>query len=189
MAVPPERHVDARVVRTRNEVLRTALAVLIEDGWEAVTHSRLAKIAGYSRTTLYTHWPTRTVLLRDAFTRLEQTHHEPTGSLRADLIAELTAFRTAIEDQHIDRALAVLVDLTTSAPEMIDVRDAMVVEGEAVLRALLSPVAHGADLEAAVSMLAGAVLYAAMLYGSPPTDHVIAHAVDITLAGLGRNVA
>jgi DNA-binding transcriptional regulator YbjK len=46
MAVPPERHVDARVVRTRNEVLRTALAVLIEDGWEAVTHSRLAKIAG-----------------------------------------------------------------------------------------------------------------------------------------------
>jgi hypothetical protein len=97
--------------------------------------------------------------------------------------------RTAIEDQHIDRALAVLVDLTTSAPEMIDVRDAMVVEGEAVLRALLSPVAHGADLEAAVSMLAGAVLYAAMLYGSPPTDHVIAHAVDITLAGLGRNVA
>ena len=54
---------DARVVRTRNDVSRAALHVLTEQGWDAVTHAHLARTAGYSRATLYKHWPTRTDLI------------------------------------------------------------------------------------------------------------------------------
>ena len=48
---------DARIVRTRADVDRTALAILVEEGLEALTHARVAERAGYSKTTLYRHWP------------------------------------------------------------------------------------------------------------------------------------
>lgn len=188
MADQDEAHqpVDARVVRTRNDVLRAALDVLIDEGRDAVTHQHLAQVAGYSRVTLYKHWPTRAHLLRDAFRRLRDAqHHTPTGHVRTDLIEELTVFRTAIEERRIDRALAVLAELAATHPEMTEVRDEVVSDGERVLRGLLAPTLHGPKLEAAILMLSGAILNAAMMHGRPPPDDVIAAAVDIVLAAAG----
>lgn len=174
---------DARVVRTRNDVLRAALDVLIDEGRDAVTHQRLAQVAGYSRVTLYKHWPTRADLLRDAFGGLREAHHHtPTGDVRTDLIGELTTFRSVIEERRIDRALAALAELAASHPELNDVRDEVVRNGERVLRGLLAPALQGPKLEAAILMLSGAVLNAAMMHGAPPEDDVIAAAVDIVLA-------
>ncbi|HYN56665.1 MAG TPA: helix-turn-helix domain-containing protein [Motilibacterales bacterium] len=86
--------VDPRVVRTRNDVLPVAVRVLVDEGWEAVTPSRVAKEAGYSRATVYAHWPERMDLLRDAFAHYgEMPHYEPTtGDPRADLRGELRSF-------------------------------------------------------------------------------------------------
>jgi AcrR family transcriptional regulator len=174
--------VDARVVRTRNDVLRAALDVLIDEGRDAVTHQRLAQVAGYSRATLYKHWPTRADLLRDAFEGLRDArHHTPTGDARTDLIAELTTFRSVIEERRIDRALAALAELAASHPEMNAVRDEVVSAGERVVRGLLAPTLHGPRLEAATLMLTGAILNAAMMHGRPPEDDVIAAAVDLVL--------
>jgi AcrR family transcriptional regulator len=164
--------------RRRLRGLRAALDVLIDEGRDAVTHQRPAQVAGYSRATLYKHWPTRADLLRDAFGGLRDAHHHtPTGDVRTDLIAELTAFRSAIEHRRIDRALAALAELTASHPDMADVRDEVVSDGERVLRGLLAPTLHGPKLEAATLMLAGAILNAAMMHGRPPADDVIAAAV------------
>jgi AcrR family transcriptional regulator len=178
----PQR-VDARVVRTRHDVLRAALDVLIDEGRDAVTHQRLAQVAGYSRVTLYKHWPTRADILREAFGGLREAHHHtPTGDVRTDLIGELTTFRTVIEQRRIDRALAALAELAASHPELADVRDEVVSAGERVLRELLAPRLQGPELEAAILMLSGAILNAAMMHGHPPADDVIAAAVDIVLS-------
>jgi len=177
----PQR-VDARVVRTRHDVLRAALDVLIDEGRDAVTHQRLAQVAGYSRVTLYKHWPTRADILREAFGGLQEAHHHtPAGDVREDLIGELTTFRTVIEQRRIDRALAALAELAAADPELADVRDEVVSAGERVLRELLAPRLQGAELEAAILMLSGAILNAAMMHGRPPADDVIAAAVDIVL--------
>src|ERR1700760_5146808 len=103
-AGPP---VDARVIRTRNDILRATLDVLISQGLDGLTHPHLAEVAGYSRATLYNHWPNRTALLRDAFSyRGAGEHSTPTGDLRSDLIAELTMFRTEMERHRLERAPA-----------------------------------------------------------------------------------
>jgi len=181
---------DARVVRTRNDILRAAIDVLTAEGPDAVTHHRLAEVAGYSRATIYKHWPTRDALFVDAFTyRPSGEHHVPTGDLRADLIAELTMFRRGMERHRLDRALAALAALTTSIPELAGVRDKLVAEGERVLLQLLAPVAHGAELEAAMRMLSGSVLQTALLHGELPGDDVIAATVDLLLRGLGARPA
>ena len=177
--------VDARILRTRNDVLRIALQVAIERGWEAVTHPTVAALAGYSRATLYNHWPTRTDLLRDAFLRLgDIPHPAPTGELRADLITELTSFRDAMRDRQLDRALAVLVDLAGSDPAMQQVRDRVVADGERAVRALLKPIAGRKQVDIAALLLCGALVQTALLHGRQPEDRQIAAAVDMVLAGL-----
>jgi len=177
---------DPRVRRTRADVLRTALDVLIDEGRDAVTHPHLAHASGYSRATLYKHWPTRADLVRGAFTRLaDAEHHTPTGDLRSDLIAELTMFRLGMQRHRLDRALAVLADLAASMPELAELRDHLVVEGEQVLRSLLAQVLTGPELEAAALMLSGAVLHSALMHGRLPDDAVITAAVDLVLRAAG----
>jgi AcrR family transcriptional regulator len=178
---------DARVVRTRDDILRAAVDVLTTEGLDAVTHHRLAEVAGYSRATIYKHWPTRDALFVDAFSyRASGEHSVPTGDLRTDLIAELTMFRRGMERQRLDRALAALATLSTSVPELAAVRDRLVAEGERVLLELLRPAAQGAELEAAMRMLSGSVLQSALLHGYLPSDEVIAATVDLLLRGLGN---
>src|ERR1700712_6093017 len=98
---------DARVLRTRADVARAALEVLTKEGSESVTHARVAELARYSKTTLYTHWPARIDLITMAIEALgEMPHHQRTGDLRADVIAELKVFRRGILDLGLDRVLA-----------------------------------------------------------------------------------
>jgi len=156
---------DARVARTRADVARASLDVLTTDGFDELTHARVARIAGYSKTTLY-------------------THHTPTGDLRADLIAELHAFRVAINDLGLDRVLMVLAQWGASVDEIARIRTELVTDGEHIARRLLSQVVEGVRLEAAVSMLSGVVVCPTLMYGSPPDDITVEHAIDILLAGL-----
>lgn len=182
--------VDARIIRTRHDVLRTALQVAIEQGWEAVTHPTIAAQAGYSRATLYNHWPTRADLLRDAFLRLGDIPHPvPTGEVRTDLIAELISFRDAMRDRQLDRALAVLIDLSVSDPVMQEVRDRVVADGERAVRALLKPIAGRQRVDVASLMLCGVLVQTALLHGREPKNREIAEAVDTVLAGLRGNSA
>ena len=174
--------VDARVIRTRNDILRATLEVLTSEGLDGLTHPHLAEVAGYSRATLYNHWPSRTALLRDAFTyRGAGDHSTPTGDLRADLIAELTMFRAEMERYGLDRALAVLAAVTAFTPELAEVRDQLVTDGERVMRQLLATAFTGTELDAAVLMLTGTVINSAVVHGQLPSDAVIAAAVDLVL--------
>lgn len=180
---PPS--VDPRVLRTRNDVLRAAIGVLFEEGWEGVTHAHVARLAGYSKATVYTHWPSRAALVRDAFTMFgDMPHYPPSGDLRGDLVKELLSFKRGMVEYRLDRALAILSDLTHSVPELLEVRDKLVADGERTFREVLAPVLQGAELEAATLMLCGAVLHSALLHGQPPADDVIASTVDLLLRGL-----
>lgn len=177
---------DARVARTRADVARAALQVLRSDGFDDLTHARVADRAGYSKTTLYTHWPSRLDLLRlalDALGRLP--HHQPTGHLRADLIAELTAVRGSLADLRLDRVLCGLADGTVGADAAL-LRDRITAEAQRGLRALLAQRFAGARLDAALSMLTGVVACPSLTVGAPPDDAALAESVDMLL-GTGED--
>lgn len=178
--------VDPRVLRTRNDVLGAAIRLLLDEGWDAVTQPRVARAAGYSKATVYAHWPERADLVRDALARFgDMPHHEPTGDLRADLIGELVSFREGMIRHRLDRVLAVLAERSPAVPELVEMRTAFVADGERPMRERLATVLSGARLEAATVMLCGLVLDAALLHGTPPADDVIEAAVDLVLHGIG----
>lgn len=174
---------DARVARTRADVSRVALQVLTEEGADAVTHAHVAELAGYSKTTLYTHWPSRVDLILLALDAMgEMPHQEPTGDLRADLIGEIRIFRQVVRDYRLDQILAVMAQWA-SVDEMAQVRDRINGDGQKPIRGMLAEVFRGNELEAAISMLAGVVACPTMMFGSVPDDDVIEAAVDLVLRG------
>lgn len=180
---------DGRVIRTRADVSRTALDVLVNEGSDAVTHARVAELAGYSKTTLYSHWPSRFALLKTALEALgELPHQQATGDLRADLIGELTMFRQAVVDQHLDRVLSAMAQWA-SVETMAEIRDALNTEAQRPIRAMLETAFDGARLEAAISMLAGVVACPSLMFGAVPDDDVIEAAVDIVLDGVKTECA
>lgn len=176
---------DARVSRTRADVARAAFAVLTEEGADALTHAHVAEIAGYSKTTLYTHWPSRAELIALALDAIgELPHREPTGDLRADLIGELHAFRQAVREYRLDQIVAVMAQWA-SIDELAAVRDRINSDGQRPIRGMLGEVFSGDELEAAVSMLAGVVACPTLMFGELPQDPVIDAAVDLVLRGRG----
>lgn len=173
---------DARVIRTRADVARTALDVLTKEGADALTHARVAEVAGYSKTTLYTHWPSKADLVATALDALgDMPHQEPTGDLRADLIGELKMFRKAVLDHQLDRVLAAMAQWAT-VDAMREIRDTLNTNAQRPIRTILGTSFDGADLEAAISMLAGVVACPALMFGTVPDDDVIEAAVGVVVA-------
>ena len=174
---------DARVSRTRADVARAALEVLTTDGSDAVTHARVAEIAGYSKTTLYTHWPARIDLIAMAIESLgDMPHHERTGVLRDDLIGELKVFRAGILEMRLDRVLSGMAEWA-SVEQMARIRNKVNTDGQHQMYEILGELFSGAALDAAVSMLTGVVACPAIMFGTVPDDSVIEAAVDVVLKG------
>lgn len=174
---------DARVSRTRADVARAALEVLTTDGSDAVTHARVAEIAGYSKTTLYTHWPARIDLIAMAIESLgDMPHHDRTGVLRDDLIGELKVFRAGVLDMRLDRVLSGMAEWA-SVEQMARIRQRVNTDGQHQMYEMLGEIFSGAALDAAVSMLTGVVACPAIMFGNVPDDAVIEAAVDVVLKG------
>lgn len=176
---PPDGGEDVRVARTRADVARAALDILTGEGSEAITHARVAEIAGYSKTTLYTHWPARIDLITMAIESLGgMPHHERTGDLRFDVVEELKVFRKGILDLRLDRVLASMAQWA-SEEQMRQVRDKVNTDGQRQMYAMLGEIFSGAALDAAVSMLTGVVACPSLMHGTVPDDDIIEAAVDI----------
>lgn len=176
---------DARVARTRGDVARATLKILNGEGSEAITHARVAEMAGYSKTTVYTHWPARVDLITLAIESLgEMPHHERTGDLRVDLVEELKVFRSGIIELRLDRVLASMAQWA-SQEQVRELRDKVNSDGQRQMYAMLGEVFAGAQLDASVSMLTGVVACPSLMYGTLPDDDIIEAAVDMVLRSAG----
>lgn len=183
---PEEKAPDARVVRTQNDVLRAATDVLIEEGWDAVTQPHVARAAGYSKATVYAHWPERIDLLRDALGRFSATPHSyPTGDLRSDVLRELGAYRYAIREHRLDRVMVTLADKAMTNPEVVEIRDTFVADGERIIRSILGPYLEGKELDGALAILSGALLHRVLFFGVIPDDEELEAITDLVLTGTG----
>lgn len=188
MAPRGDDRTDPRVARTREDVPRAAYRILVDEGADAVTHAHVAQAAGYSKATVYAHWPTRADLVHAALSLMTDVDHAAvTGDPRADLIGQMSGFRAMMRERGTDRALGAMAELSAAAPELAELRERVAAEGERVMRDVLAGVTDGAELEAAALMLNGAVLYSAMLHGGPPDDDTIATIVDVVLRGVSPN--
>ncbi len=176
---------DPRVRRTKRDVVRAAAEILVESGWAAVTHAAVADRAGYSKATLYNHWPDSTDLGRAAFLEACPAQaYTPTGDLRTDLIGDLHAFGTVLADDHLGRVLAALAERAPQDPVIAELLHGFVTDGSSQLVRILTDHGHdAADAETVRDLLAGAVVFRVVLRRLPPSPDFVESVVDHALAG------
>ncbi|MFC2153638.1 TetR/AcrR family transcriptional regulator, partial [Actinomycetota bacterium] len=58
--------VDPRIERTRTVVMRTAIDIVAERGFQGASIDAIAQRSGVARSTIYRHWPDKSDLLLEA---------------------------------------------------------------------------------------------------------------------------
>ncbi|MEM9134231.1 MAG: TetR/AcrR family transcriptional regulator [Actinomycetota bacterium] len=175
MATPDpsaSRPLDARAVRSRAAILAAGVELLSTEGWSAITHQRVAEVAGVGRATVYRHWSEPGELVHDvlehalALEAYEVTHN---GSTRDDLIAELAALAAAVNEGLTHDVIATLVQRSTTDDRLrafnarmsrLARRGVWQVVQAATERGELDP---GLDETTASAMLIGPLVYVRML--------------------------
>jgi len=174
---------------TRTAILNAARQVLFDEGWEALSHQRVAEVAGVGRATVYRHWPQRVQLLQDACSlEVLVMHAEPSGDLRADLLGELEAMRHELQVRRAGRVLIALADRALWEPEIAEVKRRFVGEGLSALRTILETATRDGRLDASVDInqslagLAGAIVYRQLILEQDLTKRMVERVVDDFLA-------
>jgi AcrR family transcriptional regulator len=186
--VPPPR--GPGVARTRATILRAARCLLFDEGLEALSHRRVAELAGVGRATVYRHWPDRVRLLRDACaTEMGAIHTTPTGELREDLLAELEVLRVALAELGVGRVLVSCADRGPWEPELAEAKTALVREGVSTIRAILVAaqlrglLGPDHDVDEAVSRVVGPIAFRYLALDQVIPSEAVEREVDAFLVG------
>jgi AcrR family transcriptional regulator len=197
MTVDVGAPVDARVRRTQELALSSARELMVEEGWAALTHARVAERSGVGRATLYRHWPTTSDLATATVASFPEFRQStPTGDLRHDLAVELKSLRTVLRSGPLRPLFVSLINMATFRPEFVAIRNALHEERTTVIRGVLGGAIKRGELPPRtevtelIAALAGPIFYDALVVGGTTTDHRIERSIDAVLdaARSGRYV-
>lgn len=185
---------DPRVVRTRGAVRDAARQILRSEGIEAVTHQRVAQVAGVGRASIYRHWPDRTQLIIDALTGAahDLDAWRSSGDLETDLTAELSRLQAILNDSPYVADLVALIGRAEWDADLRQLKAQLLAQGKGGLHRALehaaarSDLAAGTDLDDAVASLAGSLFYQRILADRRITDAFVAWVVDGFLRGRSK---
>lgn len=174
---------DPRIARTRRDVVAATTALLLDEGWDAVGHAEVARRAGYSKATVYAHWPTKLDLIRASIDQIcdDAGHPRATGDLRADLRDSLADFANDLTVGHLDRLLAGVVERANHSPIVGELRARLYETGTRALRGILAAHLHPDDVDPSLTLLTGAVLVQVTFEGREASAAVIDDLIERVL--------
>ncbi len=174
---------DPRVARTRQHVLDTARALLVEGGPTALTHTALASRARVSRQTLYRYWPTPEDLVADMVRRRVALPAEP-GTGVADVVGSyVRSLAAAFADPAVHGAYALLMAAAVADEAMAGVLHEVKENRRAALNDQLAPWGATVSTEE-FAMVVGPVIYLVFVAHRPVGEDVVQMVVRDAVARL-----
>ena len=180
---------DPRASRSHAVALDVARTVLVEEGWDALTHVRVAERSGLHRATIYRHFPTTMDLLYEVFAQeRDRLRFVSSGDLETDLIAALSIMGREFAGDF-GRVLCALIDRADRSPEIRELRAARGKEVLEPIRGLLrSGVERGElvpdlDPNLSVSQLVGPIAFRRLISDEPITPDFVTAVVEGFLRG------
>jgi AcrR family transcriptional regulator len=190
----PARRGRPRSEAARLAILQTTEQLLEDVGFDALTIEDVAQVAGVGKATIYRRWPTKGLLVFEAFGKefLLQQPPPDTGTLRGDLLAALRGWIRTVNGTVAGRTLAGLIAEVQRDPALGDAwRDRFVrpvrdqhrmLVARGIGRGELSP---RADPEVLLDLVFGPA-YHRLLQSHLPLDDYFAQAViDVIISGAG----
>jgi AcrR family transcriptional regulator len=184
---------DPRVARSRAAVLEATVALLGEVGHRGTTVEAVAERSGVAKTTIYRHWPTRAMLLFDAFHSLiDMDQPALSGDVRTDLVGLAKGLARKLRDPQWSGLMTTLTDAAQTDEELAELSATFTRSRREVARQVLErgvasgQLREGADTAEAASLVGGALFYYRMMLREPATDADVERLVDLVLDGLRR---
>lgn len=181
---------DARIERTRSKVFTAVHRLLETEGLGSVTFGRVSRESGVSRTTLYRHWPTPSVLISDAWAKVAPSNViSRTPNLHDDLVELFLAVRDVVESSTMRRSLPVILVSAQRDPVISQLHaDFVSARRQPIVERLQIGVAErqlsaDTDPELLVDLLSGAIFYRQLLRREPTSDDDVRAIVAAVLAG------
>jgi AcrR family transcriptional regulator len=187
-------HVERRLGRPRDAgadeaILQAVLDLVAETGLPNLSMDAVAARAGVGKATIYRRWPSKGVLVVEAWRSLIAPVETPdTGSLRGDLLVLLTAVTAKAGTTAFDVLIQVAAAARTEPELAASLREYVACRRGPMREVLLRAQARGelrndVDLDALQDAVVGPLFYR-LLFGHAPIDAAFAeHVVDVVLAG------
>ena len=177
--------------RTRAAVLDAGARILFTDGWNQVTHVRLAERSGVARATIYRHWPTVEDLLVDVI--LSYPSPNPVGKLtgdtRTDLVSEIGNFARNLQRSRLHEIIVTAMErASTGSRQMQDMHSAITRISRGPVWAVVSAAIEAGELdprlseETAAAHALGPLLYLRLFNGDRVGRRQVESTVDAFLA-------
>jgi AcrR family transcriptional regulator len=163
--------VRPRSIEAHGKVLDAALQLFAERGIEATSMDAIAQASGVSKATIYNHWSDKEALLLEVMLMVNGLDREPedvdTGDIQLDLATVLARKPPDRFEAARNRMMPTLIAYSALHPEFGKAWRHRVMEPprqclKAILRRGISrgQLPHDLDLEAAMALLLGPMLYA-----------------------------
>lgn len=171
---------DPRVERTRKVVLDAARKLIVEEGQESVTPTRLVAETGVSRSTIYRQWTGPDDIVLEAIaTDTQQPPFEPTGDVREDLTKYLNLLRLGLNMPHT-KILAARIDRAEHDGGVSAMISGLNQERRTLMADILQH--DPEDFDAAHALIVGALFHQRFLAREPITDELIEYVVEAYIA-------
>jgi AcrR family transcriptional regulator len=179
-AAPPRPPGRPRSAEADAAIVAATLELLVEDGFQGLSVEAVRQRAGVGKATIYRRFPDKVALVRAALDHLHAKLEVPdTGSVRDDLAAVWQAAYQPPDTPELRLTIPRLLVDSMHHPELFDVfRAALVEPRRAVMKALLTrgiqrgELRADLELELAVDMLAGPMVYRLLIEGGSLDDPV-----------------
>ena len=186
-------------MNVRDQLLAAAARVYAESGYHGATTRRIASAAGVNEITLFRHFGSKDVLLREALARCHAEGTVPLPDITSDPLQELTDWSRSHLQHLQQRAALIRTCLSEFAerPDLVTPEISCPVRAAQALTAYLERLqglgllATAVDARAAAAMLLGALFADAIgrdivpdMY-AVPTEQALAQYVALFLRGIG----
>jgi AcrR family transcriptional regulator len=173
-------------------ILDAAVHLLSTQGYARMSMDAVAARAGVSKATIYLRYAGKADLATAAIAHLRETGRpEPTGDLRADLLAQLRQARRNAERVTVMALVGTCLSEERHTPELLRLfRERIMQPRRAIYRRLIDDalaqgrIAAAADPDTVVDLISGAY-QARYLAGDPFPDGWEERVVDAAMAALG----
>jgi AcrR family transcriptional regulator len=175
-------------------ILSATIALLLDEGVNAMSMDDVADRAGVSKATIYRWWASKELLALDALsTEWAPTaaKRADTGSLRGDLLAVLRPWIRQLNEKPYGRVIAGLVAEAQIDPEFAKLYNEHFVQPrrDAVRQLLLRAAARGeippdTDFEVSLDLLYGPIYHRILHLHAPLNDRFTKDVVDAVIKAI-----
>jgi AcrR family transcriptional regulator len=185
-----------RSERAHQAILDATNEILEARGFVDLTMDEVAQRAGVSKPTIYRRWPTKGMLVFEAFSADFQTRQPlpDTGNLRGDLLAALRGWIKVVKGTVTGRTLRGLVAEVQRDPELAEIwRERFVAPVRARNLTLIDravergEISASADPEVMLDMVYGPAYHRLLQSHLPLSDRFAQTVVDMVVAGVRTN--